>query len=245
MLPATWYRLGGIENHEVASLDVARSQPAQADSTAEQTGQWALGRLRELIGLLVVGLFMIWLFPARLNMWSERVRAHPLRSAGSGIVTLVTGFAFTAIIVVVIAGIALGLNALTLQNLAFIFGTLGLLAVGLAFFVFWLFAAFISKVIVSYLVGRLILKRLVPRAKGKFWPLLLGLVLYILVTAIPYAGWIVGFLVTLVGLGAVWLVYIDWRSVSEVQAPAAEESSTAEISAEAPAESETPPPPED
>ena len=134
--------------------------------------------------------------------------------------TLVTGFAFTAIIVVVIAGIALGLNALTLQNLAFIFGTLGLLAVGLAFFVFWLFAAYISKVIVAYLVGRLILKRLVPRAKGKFWPLLLGLVLYILVTAIPYAGWIVGFLVTLVGLGAVWLVYIDWRSVAEVQAPA-------------------------
>ena len=47
-------------------------------------GNGRLGRLRELIGLLVVGLFMIWLFPARLNMWSERVRAHPLRSAGSG-----------------------------------------------------------------------------------------------------------------------------------------------------------------
>lgn len=246
MLPATWYRFGGFETNDATTLDVLRSRPAQTDSTAEQAGTWALGRLRELIGLLVVGLFMIWLLPARLNMWSERVRAHPLRSAGSGVVTLVTGFAFTAIIVVVIAGIALGLNALTLQNLAFIFGTLGLLAVGLAFFVFWLFAAYISKVIVAYLVGRLILKRLVPRAKGKFWPLLLGLVLYILVTAIPYAGWIIGFLVTLVGLGAVWLVYIDWRSVSEAQAPKEVDETAAEISAETPAaETETPPPTED
>lgn len=247
MLPATWYRLGGFDRDAAATLDVVRSQPAIVNNTAEQAGTWALGRLRELVGLLVVGLFMIWLFPLRLNMWSERVRAHPLRSAGSGIVTLITGFALTAIIVVVIIGIALGLNALTLQNLAFIFGTLGLLAVGLAFFVFWLFAAYISKVIVSYLIGRLILKRLAPRAKSKFWPLLLGLVLYVLVTAIPYAGWIIGFLVTLVGLGAVWLVYIDWRSVAEVQAPADDDLSAAEISAEAPADGgvEAPPEPEE
>jgi hypothetical protein len=247
MLPAAWYRMDGFDTHKTAIMDVARSQPAKGDSTAEQAGKLALGRLRELVGLLVIGLFMIWLFPLRLNMWSERVRAHPLRAAGSGILTLITGFAVTVILVVVIAGIALGLNAITLQNLAFIFGTLALLAVGLAFFVFWLFAAYISKVIVSYLVGRLILKRLAPRSKSRFWPLLLGLVLYILVTAIPYAGWIIGFFVTLIGLGAVWLVYIDWRSVAEAPASQEAEQGTAILTAEAPADAgaETPPVPEE
>jgi cytoskeletal protein CcmA (bactofilin family) len=233
----------------MSAMEPALSQPQQADTTAQQAGQWGLDRLRELVGLLVVGLLMIWLFPARLSMWSERARARPLRSAGSGIITLITGFAVTAIAVVVIVGIAFGLNAITLQNLAFLFGVLGLLSVGLAFFVFWMFAAYISKVIVSYLVGRLILKRFAPRYKGRFWSLLLGVFLYILVTAIPYAGWIIGFIATLIGLGAVWLVYIDWRSPAEPASSAspeqlAAESATAETP-EAGAESSEPAAPEE
>ena len=210
LLPVLWMDQGGSESLTMASELI--SEPGQTSQATDSTVDWLLVRLRELVALLVIGCLLIWLLPARLNMWSERVRARSVRAAGSGIVILITGFAATAIFIAVIVGIAIGLNALTLGNLAFLFVTLGLLAVGLAFFVFWLFAAYISKVIVAYLVGRLILKRFAPRLKSKFWPLLLGIFLYILVTAIPYAGWVIGLIVTLIGLGAVWLVYIDWRS---------------------------------
>ena len=211
LLPVLWIDRGGVD-HQVMTAEL-NSEPEQASQSADATVNWLLGRLRELVALLVIGGLLIWLIPARVNMWSERARARPMRAAGSGIVILITGFAATVIFIAVIVGIAIGLDALTLGNLAFLFATLGLLAVGLAFFVFWLFAAYISKVIVAYLVGRLILKRFAPRLKGRFWSLLLGVFLYILVVSIPYAGWVIGLIVTLIGLGAVWLVYFDWRSV--------------------------------
>lgn len=57
--------------------------------------------------------------------------------------------------------------------------------------------------IVSYLGGLLILERLAPRAARYWiWPLLLGLILYVLLRAIPFLGLAVGLLATFFGLGA-------------------------------------------
>jgi hypothetical protein len=56
--------------------------------------------------------------------------------------------------------------------------------------------------------GRLILERAFPRAApGRSWPLLAGLVLYVLLASIPGLGWVIATLVTAFGLGAAWLLY--------------------------------------
>ena len=69
-------------------------------------------------------------------------------------------------------------------------------------------SSYLSKGIVAYLVGYLILERIAPKvAAHKFWPLLLGLIIYVLLRSIPYFGWAVSLVVTLMGLGAVWLTY--------------------------------------
>jgi hypothetical protein len=43
----------------------------------------------------------------------------------------------------------------------------------------------------------------------KLWPLLVGVALYVLLRSIPIMGWFIGGVVTLLGLGAVWLVFSE------------------------------------
>ncbi len=73
-----------------------------------------------------------------------------------------------------------------------------------------------TKLIVSYLIGKLILGRLAPRvAEQAIWPLMLGIVLYVIITSIPCLGDVIGFIVALIGLGAIWLLIRQGRSASE------------------------------
>jgi hypothetical protein len=79
----------------------------------------------------------------------------------------------------------------------------------LAFF-FSIAVAYITKVVVSFLGGRLILARLKPDwAEGRIWPLVVGVVLFVVITAIPVLGWLVNRVVELLGLGALCLLGYD------------------------------------
>lgn len=72
--------------------------------------------------------------------------------------------------------------------------------------------AFISKLIFAFQTGFLILKRY---ERTGFWyklgVLALGLLIYVLLAAIPYIGWAVAIVVMLLGTGAVFLVFNDDR----------------------------------
>jgi len=70
--------------------------------------------------------------------------------------------------------------------------------------------AYVTKVVVSFLGGRLILARLKPDwAEGRIWPLAVGVVLFVVITAIPILGGLVKLVVVLLGLGALWLLGRD------------------------------------
>ena len=52
----------------------------------------------------------------------------------------------------------------------------------------------------------MILTRLNPAWKdSRFWPLIVGLVIFVILAAIPYLGWLINFVVILFGLGALVL----------------------------------------
>ncbi len=74
---------------------------------------------------------------------------------------------------------------------------------------FWILATYITKVAFSYLIGWLILKRTAPawveKAMGLI-PLLIGLAIFMVVRSIPVLGGLFSLLVTLFGLGAIWLL---------------------------------------
>ena len=58
-----------------------------------------------------------------------------------------------------------------------------------------------------------------PRGTGRVWPLMLGVVLFTIVRAIPILGWFIGLMVTLLGLGALWLM--GWEACRRRRAASA------------------------
>lgn len=178
---------------------------AQVSTTT--INSWVTRFFQGLVSFLIVGGLALWLTPRPFVSWAEQVRRRPLPSFGWGIVAYIVGFVATLILLLLAVAIGLSLNFVSLSPLAFTWLGLSLSALGLGFWTFILFLAFMSKAIVGYVVGLLILQRVYPKAAAKpLWPLLLGLVFYSLICLIPYLGWAVGFIVTCLGLGAVWQV---------------------------------------
>jgi hypothetical protein len=62
--------------------------------------------------------------------------------------------------------------------------------------------------VAAFLIGRLLLTPLSPRAADtKVWCVLLGVLVYLLLAAIPYLGWLVAVAATFFGLGAIWMTF--------------------------------------
>jgi len=112
------------------------------------------------------------------------------------------------LIVTIIVAVVLGI--ITLGGLAGTTAWTGGLTMALLVFFFSIAVTYITKVVVSFLGGRLILARLKPDwADGRIWPLVVGVVLFVVITAIPILGWLVNLVVVLLGLGALWLLGRD------------------------------------
>jgi hypothetical protein len=160
-----------------------------------------------LATLLLVGLLLAWIAPNLTKKSAEKLQARPLHSLGWGIVSFFALlFALFALIVVMIL-LAIVLIFLTLGALAAIELVTGFLAAFSLVFGFVIAAVLISKIVVSYFGGRLILASIKPEwAKSSLWPLLLGLVIFVFLAAIPfYVGGLINFIAILLGLGALWM----------------------------------------
>lgn len=202
--------VGGVV-YQTPQPSQAPQQPPRV-SPALSLGRWILARLRDFVTLLVLGGLAVWLIPAILGRWAERVQATPLPAAGWGLVAIILGYAGAALVALMIISLGIFLGVITLGGLArSVFG-IGFSSLGLVFTIFTLFVSYGSKLVVSYLAGKLILARLAPQsAEQRFLPLLVGVVVYVLLRSIPFLGWLIGLLVTLLGLGAIWLVFRDER----------------------------------
>jgi hypothetical protein len=171
--------------------------------------RWIVGMVRNFVTLLIIGVLLLWLAPK----WFKEVVRHwkekPLHSMGWGVAVWLAFFIavpalfMVMILLLVIVGLA------TLGGLVFpiagIFGVLeSALVVG-----FSIIAIYITKVAFSYLIGWLILKNTasgwVDRAMGLI-PFLIGLAIFVLVRSIPFLGALFSFVVTIFGLGAIWLL---------------------------------------
>ncbi len=203
-----------------------RAQQEQGESEAPAAGipEGLVARLSDLLILLLVGGLAMWLRPALVLGPAGSLRREPLPAAAFGLLAVVLSFGAAAVgialaVLVLIAGIWLG--SMSFWGLAFILWAIGYPALFLAFAAFALTLAYGTKVIVASLVGTLILKRLAPRALERpILPLLLGLVLYLLLRSIPVLGWVVEVVVTILGLGAIWVAYRHRRPAPAAAAAA-------------------------
>jgi hypothetical protein len=172
---------------------------------------WLVKRIRTFITLLLLGGLVLWQLPALLKKVSDKAEEEPLPSLGWGLVSILVVYlgAFLAIGLIIAGAIFLGV--ITLGELAKVILVIGFSSLGLILAGFGLMVSYGSKIIVSYLVGTLLLKWLAPKYDGgMIWPLVIGTLLYTFLRAIPLGfGLLVGVVVTLVGLGAIWLVVRD------------------------------------
>jgi cytoskeletal protein CcmA (bactofilin family) len=165
------------------------------------------GFASNLISLLLVGALILWKAPALLNENTDMVKDKPWVSAGMGFVTILVGYvgAFLAIFIVILIGIILGF--ISFGGLLGVSITLGLSLLAAAFAIFSLAVTLVSKVIIAYLAGKWLYSKLAPNQSNVVWPLVIGVLMYAILRAIPFFGILVGVVVTLIGVGAMWLVY--------------------------------------
>jgi hypothetical protein len=150
-------------------------------------GNGFLGWLRALIGILALGLILIFLLPGVSTRAIDTERAQPWASLGIGAAILV----ITPIIalLVFIVGIFLG------------FWWLGLLLIPL-----WILALAIGYVVSGFLLGRLIFAQLGWGRYHDALALLVGLFVLAVIGVIPVIGWLVGLVALILGAGALALV---------------------------------------
>ena len=185
-------------------------QSSETDAVAWQT--WGIALLRNMAALLIVGLLAVWLVPTQLTWTSAQPRNRPWRSLLTGFLILLLGWFVALLALLLVLGLAFFLFWISLPNLGFLVGSLGLLAIGLAMVIYWLSIVFFSKVIIAFLLGRTILAKSTWKyAQGRVVPLLVGVIVFALILSIPYLGWVISVISTMFGLGALWMVAFPHR----------------------------------
>jgi hypothetical protein len=196
-----------------------RREPATNPAAApeEKTGQrilnWVLNSLRASITLILIGLFLLWLFPLFLQGSSLKLRSATWPSLGWGVVAYIVFFlvVLLAIAVIVLGGVFFGV--LTLGGLAGTIVSVGILSVLALILGFVLVTSFVAKIVFGQALGKWLLARASsPLAEHRFWPMIVGVLLTVAVIAlfrfplIPgFLGGLLNFLVVLFGMGALWL----------------------------------------
>lgn len=186
-------------------------EAAPPPTEAEIFLKWFINLVRTLITLLLVGLLIGWLAPGLLRQSAITLNSRLWESLLWGVIG-VTGFGFGLFLlgfVVVVLMIILGL--LTLGDLV---GTTLMLGLWLGFTLilgYKLLAGYAAKIVVSACLGRWILNKVnSPAAEHRFWPLVLGVVILVVLWSIPFLGWLVNLALILFGFGALLLVARGW-----------------------------------
>ncbi len=194
----------------VVTGQVLREAP-RADFSAdagEAARDTVHGSVARIVVLALLGLLLL----ATARVWMDRTVTQLRQRLGASLLMgVIVGIA-TVPAIVVVGGIVLLIFAL-------IFGAGGVFAViplPLAALGLFALALYISPVFVALLVGGMIMGRLSSgdRPAG-FLALVVGLIVLALLEAIPFVGWLVGVLATVLGLGAALLA---GRSAAEQRA---------------------------
>lgn len=189
--------------------EVTRSErPADEEEETYTFADAVFDNLRSFLALLLVGLLLIWVAPNWVRLRAGTVLDRPLASLGWGVLGFVAFVILGVVILFATLVLAIIFGLLTLGGLVALILGLGLLAEMILVLIFWISTNYLAQIIVSFLAGVLIVEAVRPgRGSGRVLPLVVGLILYVILRAIPVLGPLVGLAVVLLGLGALfhWL----------------------------------------
>lgn len=185
---------------------------------AALAGVWVIKRIQEFITLMILGGLVVWQLPGLLNKVSEKVAKESLPSFGWGLVTILVVYLGALLVSGLIIAGAIFFGIITLGELSWVILSVGFSSLGLILTGFGLLLSYGSKLVVAYLVGKLVIRWLAPKYEYMpIWPMVSGVFIYILLRTIPGVDLVIGVIVTLIGLGAMWLYYRDNRMLDVVE----------------------------
>ena len=163
-----------------------------------------LDALGSLVALVLVGLLLVWIVPGWIRHRAYTVLDRPLASLGWGLLGLVAFPILGVVVLLVTILLAIVLGLLTLGGLVALIIVLGLLAEAALVLALWVSTGYLAQIVVSFLAAVLLVEAIRPgRGRGRVLPLVVGLILYVVLRAIPVLGPLVGLAVVLLGLGAI------------------------------------------
>lgn len=186
-------------------VQTAETTTVETLTPAQEAWNWLANLLRDLVALLLVGFLMVWLTPRWTGQVAGFVRERPLPSLGWGLLAIAAIFVSMMLVVAVMIMLAMAFNALTLGGLAGTTITIGLFVLfGLAL-LFGFTVTYFAKIIVAVASGRYIFSKFNSRlAENRYWCMALGVLLIVILTAVPWIGPLVALVVALLGFGALW-----------------------------------------
>lgn len=184
---------------------VIRQATPEAETAAPDPIATIVQQLQYLLALVLVGWLLFKFVPSWMQSLAAIAQTKPLPSLGWGIVTLLT-VGIMAIAIAFVTVMLTALSAVTLPILIIPIMGLGTLA-NLALFVgFFLFVAFVPQIVVSLLGGDWLMQKLQPNTPSRrFVSLVVGLLVFAILTAIPVLGGLLYLAIILLGLGTLWI----------------------------------------
>ena len=217
---------GAIEGDVIYATPAPEVMPAQPvrPRLAFRLGQGFSRRLGEFVALLIVGGLLVRFWPEAVRRVTAKVQERPLPSAGWGCLVMLIALVGAPLVAIAIFIVALVGGVITFGQLFSTILGLGGATLGLAVTIFLFVLALVTKAIVAYFAGRSILTRIAPQTQtgrwANLWSLVAGALIYEVLRSIPGLGWLLAVAVTLVGLGAIYIVAREWlRPPTPLMAP--------------------------
>ena len=132
----------------------------------------------------------------------------------------IVGAFILVFILILMTGIWVG--RFTFWNISWLLWSVAFPFTAFVFAVFMVFLNYGTKTITSYALSTYVFDRFGARAGRLRWLLLiLGLIIYVMLRAIPTLGWVIAVVVTAWGIGAAWLARQNRRALAASVAAAA------------------------
>jgi len=141
---------------------------------------------------------------------------------GWGVVAIAVFAVLMALLLIATVLLTIVFGVVTLGGLAGRFAVLGGIVTSATGFSFSLLWRYVTSVVIGVLIGQLIFRALKsPAEQSRWWPMVLGVFLFAIVTAVPVLGWLARLGAILLGLGAIWIwgrALLESRGQSEATA---------------------------
>ncbi len=188
------------------------------ETAAPTTADRILDAVQRLISLLLVAALFLWLAPRYVEEPTLVLRQRPWTSLGVGFVACVAFGVMVFLVIVLAVLLGIGLGLVGLSDLVGAVIATALVAVVVLTFLFFVAAVFGAPAWVGMALGSVALS--LDSTARRWAALIIGLVVVVALTSIPFVGGWIGLFVVLFGLGAAILAFRPRRTTSMTVEPA-------------------------